>query len=166
MAGEIEALAEKLAPALLQAAKAAGKRQPTDDYTIDQVAEKLCKSRRWVFYQIRDKRFQFHHYIGRTPLWTEEEFQKLRQALIAAENEKRGHRVYASSNGTAIGISTAPSGSTAAHSALERVLAFPRSPKHGKPPMTSGSKRKAAPGRKSSTESGQVCRLPLPSKGS
>lgn len=163
---DIEALAAELGSALLAAVKGTGKKPAADDQPINVVADRLGKSVRWVWYKLKEQRFQFHHYMGRTPLWTEDEFQRLRLALITAENEKRGHRDYRSRRATDSGTLSAPSGSMAAQSALEKVLAFPLSQKPGKKPTTSGSKRKAMPDKKPSMESGQVCRLPSRSTAS
>jgi len=57
-----------------------------DDLTLPMVAARLGKSVAWLKWRLsRDRgeaqpKLQKQHYFGRTPLWTEREYQELRQA--------------------------------------------------------------------------------------
>lgn len=140
------------------------------DLTIVEVATRIGgKSKRWLQSRLADdarrppdrQRLQHHHYVGRTPLWTEAEFQALRQAIIEEDTEKRRPRGSKSSNETVSGTSTGLRVLRDAQSALERVLAL----KPGQTPGTtlrpsgSGRNRKSAP--QSSTVSSRASRLQL-----
>ena len=68
------------------------------DISLAEVARRLIHSPRWlrdILAGDRNRnppRLQFHHYIGRRPLWTEAETQALRAAIIAIEKERRDGR--------------------------------------------------------------------------
>jgi len=119
--------------------------QSADDLGIRDVANRLGKSLRWVQGKISadaEPSFRFHHYIGRTPRWDENEFQQLRQALIEYGEAKRGgekrrHRDFGSSSGTDIGTFTGPFAPLDVAAASARVLASRRRRKTGKQPKRS-----------------------------
>jgi hypothetical protein len=83
--------------------------QQLDDIRL---ARRLSHSARWLREILaedrRDRkppRLQFHHHIGRKPLWTEAEYQALRSAIIAIEKERRATRPASpSSSATATDI--------------------------------------------------------------
>src|SRR5260221_5155656 len=105
------------------------------DLTIDQVCgqNRLCKSVSWLKGRLAEdrrrppgeQRFQHHHYVGRSPRWTEQEYQALRAAIVAADTARYGAAADPSSrSGMATGTLLGRSESRNAQSALERVLAF------------------------------------------
>src|SRR5689334_20278695 len=107
----------------------------TAELTIQQVCgeDRLNKSVRWLESRLTEdrrrppaeQRLQLHHYVGRSPRWTEAEYQALRAAIVVQDT---GARRPASplSIGAATGTSTARCGSAAVQSAYDAVLAFPR----------------------------------------
>ncbi len=64
-----------------------------DHMTIDSVAARLGKKRRWLESSIKEDarsetpRFQFHGYIGRTRIWDEKAYQALSSALIDVDSK-------------------------------------------------------------------------------
>src|SRR5271168_559703 len=67
-----------------------------DEQTIEVVAYRLIKSTRWLRYLIGAPEFQYHHHLGRSPRWSESEFQSLRAAKIAADAARSGRPVSGS----------------------------------------------------------------------
>lgn len=138
---------------------------PPDDLGIDDVAARLGKSRAWLKWRLSidrgepEPRLQHHHYFGRTPKWTESEYQQLRQALMTRTPPKGGRQRQPSTTAaladspslpeTDIGTLSAVFGPKERASAFERVQAWSRSPARATPPKNSGAKRKS----KSSTPS-------------
>jgi hypothetical protein len=67
-----------------------------DDLGIDIVAARLGKSIAWLKARLSADRgedepqLQFHHYIGRTPRWHEDEYQRLREAVTTHTPPKGG----------------------------------------------------------------------------
>src|SRR5262249_55988618 len=123
-------------------------RSAPDDLALAVVAARLGRSIRWLQNRLADdarkplseQKLQLHHYVGRSPRWTESEDQALRAAIIAEDTAKR-RPGCASSSGTGSGISTALSGSADVQSAYDAVLAFPQQRKTSKQPKRSGSTR-------------------------
>ena len=93
-----------------------------DHMTIDPVAARLGKKRRWLETRLKDDarsevpRLQFHGYIGRTRIWDEKAYQALRNALIDADSKSRC--------AVACTTSQAHSGWGNAHSACARAQAL------------------------------------------
>ena len=71
---------------------------PADDLGIDDVAARLGESHAWLKWRLSidrgepEPRLQHHHYFGRTPKWTESEYQQLRQALMTRTPPKGGRQ--------------------------------------------------------------------------
>lgn len=69
-----------------------------DDLDLDVVAGRLGKSISWLKWKLSEDRgeaepkLQFHHYFGRSPKWTEDEYQQLRQALMSRAPSKGGRQ--------------------------------------------------------------------------
>jgi len=68
-----------------------------DDIKKEEVARRLNHSVRWlqaIFAKDRKANYppklQFHHYIGRIPLWTDSEFPSLKAALVAVADARHG----------------------------------------------------------------------------
>src|SRR5437764_1419207 len=112
-----------------------------DDLSLDEVAGRLGKSRRWLQARLQadrvaaQPRFVFHHYLGRSPRWDESEYRALRAALIEADTRQRRSggpgdalAVSTSSQGMAIGTWSEQSPSGVAVAASERALNLPRQP--------------------------------------
>ena len=66
-----------------------------DEQSLQTAAGRLGKSARWLQSQLAEdrrrpagQRLQFHHFMGRSPRWSEAEFQKLRAALHDVGREK------------------------------------------------------------------------------
>ena len=106
-----------------------------EDLTLAEVAARLRKSKRWLQSLLAEdkrrrpdeQRFHFHGDIGRTPVWTEPQFQLLRAAVkVASAKESDGQPGLRSSNATAIGTFTGPSSRRDAESAFAEVLATGR----------------------------------------
>src|SRR5580700_1067039 len=110
-----------------------------DDLSLDQVAGRLGKSRRWLQARLHADRvtarlqLQFHHYLGRSPRWDELEYRALRAALIGADTPERrswpaGGAPLASksSSGTGVGIFAAPSPLRTEADESEKVRVFPQ----------------------------------------
>jgi hypothetical protein len=134
-----------------------------DDMTLQEVARRLGKTPSWLKSQLSadrglavpERRLQCHHYIGRTPLWTEAEYQNLRAALISREPPRGGRRrqprqdadgpppASPSSSAMANGGSSAGYTLREASSASGRVQNFLRRPRTERPPRSSGDKRRA-----------------------
>ena len=72
-------------------------RLPMEDLTLAEVAARLRKSARWLQSLLAEdkrrrpgeQRFHFHARHGRTPVWTEPQFQLLRAAVKAASAKER-----------------------------------------------------------------------------
>lgn len=62
----------------------------TDDLTLSQVVARLGKSERTV--QGYMAAHPVHHFVGRSPRWTETELEMLKRALTEAERERRAKR--------------------------------------------------------------------------
>ena len=120
-----------------------------DDLDLATIAGRLGKSPRWLVGRLTEDRrrlvprFQFHHYIGRSPRWDENEYQALRAALMKADSERHGVRQQRhgpngdkpgspSSSATDFGISPAGSALRDAASASAEVQAWPlgQKPRH------------------------------------
>ena len=65
-----------------------------DDLDIETVAGRLGKTPSWLKWRLSEDRgeaqprLQHHHYFGRSPKWTEDEYQRLRQALMTRDPPK------------------------------------------------------------------------------
>jgi hypothetical protein len=130
-----------------------------DDMTLPMVAKRLWKTPSWLKAQLTadrgqpEPRLQVHHYLGRTPLWTEEEYQQLRQALISRTPPRGGRRrklrevggapASPSSSSPANGGSSAGYTLREAAGASARVQSFPPRPRTARPPRNAGDKRRA-----------------------
>jgi hypothetical protein len=103
-----------------------------DDMDINDVAQRLGKSPRWLVGKLTEdtrrpphlRKFQHHFWLGASKRWDEERYQRLKAALIADSEKRRVPAVSMSSSGTVSGTSTALFGLAGKVSALERVLAF------------------------------------------
>jgi hypothetical protein len=115
-----------------------------DEQSQEAVAGRLGKSLRWLQQMLSDdrrrtpseQRFQFHHHIGRSRRWDENEYQALRAAIIAWERKRRDPLGSSSSTRTVTGTYKGPCGPADVRSALEELLAFqpqPRTTKRVKP---------------------------------
>src|SRR5215471_9234714 len=134
-----------------------------DDLSLPMVAARLGKSAAWLKWRLsRDRgeakpKLQKHHYFGRTPLWTEREYQELRQALMSREPAPGGRKRKPRADGDAPAAESRPLASTAngtlavessltalrdRSGASERVQAFPIRPKTSRPPKGSGDRRR------------------------
>lgn len=135
-----------------------------DDMTLDEVAARLGKSPRWLQSRLADDarcrapELQFHHYVGRSPRWTENEYQALRQAIVAKDTAARQKPPLAcgSSSETDSGTLSALCALADAQSAFARVLEFQRRPAPGKPPKNSARTRKVQSGTRPSSGSSQA----------
>ena len=93
-----------------------------DHMTIDPVAARLGKKRRWLESRLKEDarsetpRLQFHGYIGRTRIWDEKAYQALRSALIDVDSKSRC--------AVACTTSQARSGWGNAHSAFAKAQAL------------------------------------------
>jgi hypothetical protein len=132
-----------------------------DDMPLQAVARRLRKTPSWLKAQMTadrglpepERRLQFHHYIGRTPLWSQVEYQQLRQALISRTPPRGGRRrqARAADGAPASPSSSAPAngGSSAGYTLREaagasaRVQSFPQRPRTARPPRNTGDKRTA-----------------------
>jgi hypothetical protein len=150
-----------------------------DDLGISDVATRLGKSRGWLNWRLSLDRgealpkLQFHHYIGRTPRWDEDEYQQLRQALTTRHPAKGGRRRKQRlaplsdplgsplSNATDTSISTALSASEDPRAACDAVLDFQPGPNLPKRPSRSSARSKAISSTRSSTGSSRRSRLAL-----
>jgi hypothetical protein len=94
-----------------------------DEQDLASVASRLGKSIRWVQARMTQPGLDFHHYIGRSPRWDEQEFQQFRAAIIQAENDRRGRLACASSSATDSGISKVLSAPRDVQRAYDRVRA-------------------------------------------
>jgi predicted DNA-binding transcriptional regulator AlpA len=146
-----------------------GRLAAADDLGADQIAARLGKSKSWVEHKIAEVGFQFHHHIGSSPRWDEQEYQQFRQAVIAAERIKRGgagkpRLASGSSSAMAIGISTGLYGPEDVAKASARVLGSPRRRKTATPLKRSASKPSGSSATTSSTANIQV--FPSPSQPS
>ena len=129
-----------------------------DDLDLATVARRLGKTPPWLKWRLSADRgepepeLQHHHYFGRTPQWTESEYQQLRQALITRTRQKAGasgnvHKPDAASGLFVIArdgnwyISGRVRPKEIA-SAFERVQAWPLSPARAKTPKNSAAKKK------------------------
>lgn len=139
-----------------------------DDLTLDQVAARLGKSRRWLQTRLADdgrrqlsqQVLQHHHYIGRSPRWTENEYLALRAAIIVEDTEKR-RLASKSKSGTDTGISSVRFGSKDIQSALERVLNFRPGQSSGRKPTPSDDSANKRSMTRSSTASSRPSRSRL-----
>src|SRR5208282_657791 len=138
---------------------------PDVDITLAEVARRLSHSPRWLREILagdrnRDPpRLQFHHYIGRRPLWTEAEYQALRAALIAIEKERRAARpASTSSSATATGTSAELSGSREIAAASARVQNYRPHRKTANMPKPSAPRSSARSATRSSTASSRRSR--------
>lgn len=112
---------------------------PPDAISIDVVAARLGKTRRWLQDKLREdnrrpraeRRLQFHDKIGRDPQWTEEGYQALQAALTAPPVRRQ----IQPAAGTVI-----PSTPRERQAAFDEVMSFPlTAPKAG--PARGGSSR-------------------------
>ena len=133
------------------------------ELTEQDVADALGKSRRWVQQWLADDARsaspcgQFHHYIGASRRWTEQNFQKLREAVLQKSAAKRGV-VSNAVRSTDSGGCTVHYDLTDGRTAYEKVLALPltgRNTKRKRPAPNS----KGKPSRNLSLESGKVVTL-------
>lgn len=105
-----------------------------DEQSLLTVANRLGKSRSWLQGLLTEDRrrkdgprLQFHHHIGRSPRWTEVEFQRLRAAVIAIASEQHQKRDSSRSDReTDTGISPALYGPKAIAAECDKVLGFLR----------------------------------------
>jgi hypothetical protein len=130
-----------------------------DDMILEAIAKRLWKTASWLKAQLSadrglpEPRLQFHHYLGRTPLWSEAEYQQLRQALISRTPPRGGRPRKAPAAG---GVPASPSSSAPANggssagytlreaaAASARVQSFPPRPKTARLPSNAGDKRRA-----------------------
>jgi hypothetical protein len=132
-----------------------------DDMTLPMVAKRLWRTPSWLKAQLTadrglpepEQRLQVHHYVGRTPQWSEAEYQQLRQALISRTPPRGGRRRKPREAG---GAPASPSSSALANggssagytlrevvAASARVQSFPQRPKTAWPPSNAGDKRRA-----------------------
>ncbi len=150
-----------------------------DDLGIDAVAARLGKSVGWLNWRLSldrgeaEPKLQHHHYIGRTPRWDEDEYQRLRQALTTRTPPKGGrqrkpaaepdsaHPVLPSSSATDIGISTELLAFEDAHAACDAVLAYRPGQSSKTPRSKSSAKSKTTLSTRSSTGSSPRRRLGL-----
>jgi hypothetical protein len=142
----------------------------SQEQTLAEVAARLRKSPRWLQTLLaedrrrppRVQRYQFHSYIGRTPVWTEGE---LLRAAIKAEiaKEKSGGAQLGSRSLNAMDIGMFMGRSTLkdAESALEEVLTFPPSRPAMRTHRRSGAGSKKTFAASSTTNPGQVLTSPL-----
>jgi hypothetical protein len=102
-----------------------------DDLALDAIAARFGKKRRWLQSRLsedlrrqpEDQRFQHHHYVGRSPRWTEAEYQALRRAIIYEDTERRRGSASAT-HAAAPGELFAPAaGPRSTQEAYERVMA-------------------------------------------
>jgi hypothetical protein len=148
-----------------------------DDLGIDAIAARLGKSVGWLNWRLSfdrgeaEPKLQHHHYIGRTPRWDEDEYQRLRQALTTRTPPKGGRQRKLrpevapspdspSSRETDTGTYRAGYALKDAASAFERVQAWPLKPVAARPPKSSGGKKK----QKSATPSSGGSVLPYRSR--
>jgi hypothetical protein len=149
-----------------------------DDLGIETIAARLGKSVGWLNWRLSldrgeaEPKLQHHHYIGRTPRWDEDEYQRLRQALTTRTPPKGGRQRKlrpegaplagsSSSNALATGISTELLAFEDARAACDAVLAYRPGRSSEKPPSTSSAKSKTTSSTKSSTGSNRRRRLGL-----
>jgi hypothetical protein len=149
-----------------------------DDLGIEAVAARLGKSVGWLNWRLSldrgeaEPKLQHHHYIGRTPRWDEDEYQRLRQALTTRTPPKGGRQrkprpeaapaaASSSSNAPATGMSTELLAFEDARAACDAVLAYRPGQSSGKPPTKSSAKSKMTSSTKSSTGSSHRRRLGL-----
>ncbi|HEY7552390.1 MAG TPA: hypothetical protein VH913_23070 [Hyphomicrobiaceae bacterium] len=142
-------------------------RLPPEDLTLAEVATRLRKSARWLQSLLADdkrrrpseQRFQFHDHIGKTPVWTEPQFQLLRIA-IKAESAKEGDADaqpdLRSSNAMATGTFTGRSSLKDAEFAFAEVLAYRPSRNGTRTPTRNGAASRRTSGVSSPTSRGQV----------
>src|SRR5262245_50727534 len=141
----------------------------TADLTMADVVARIGgkKSVRWLQGRLAEdarrplekQRLQYHHYVGRTPLWTEAEFLALRQAIVAEDTEKRRPPVSKSLSETDTGTSTGLRALRDAQSALERVLALKPAQTPGTTLKPSDSTRNRTSAPTSSVASSRASRL-------
>ena len=93
-----------------------------DHMTVEQVAARLGKKRRWLESRLKDDarseapRLQFHGYIGRTRIWDENAYQALRSEIVSADSKSR--------RAAACSTSLARSGWGSAHNASAKAQAL------------------------------------------
>jgi hypothetical protein len=142
----------------------------SEDLTLAQAAARFDKSARWLQTLLAedlrkpeaDRRLQFHDYIGRSPVWTETQFQALRVAIkahSAARKAAEGRPVLKSSSGTATGTYTGRCGSREDQSALDALLALRPGKTLSPSPKPSGTGSKA----RSATKPSSAGNSPSPS---
>ena len=110
-----------------------------DDLDQLTVAARLGKSLRWLQALLAEdarkvpggRRYDFHHFIGRSRRWDEAEYQALRAAIIAAGNAARPRSPHSSV--TAAGTFGGLSGLEDQAGAHARVQAFRVRLRTGKP---------------------------------
>jgi hypothetical protein len=105
-----------------------------DDVGKEEVARRLNHSVRWLQAILAKDRkanyppkLQFHHYIGRIPLWTESEFQSLKAALVAVADARHGRSERPAqplSSAAVSGTPTVPYAKDEVAAASARVRAF------------------------------------------
>lgn len=150
-------------------------RPPMEDLNLAEVARRLHKSKRWLQSLMAedrrrrpsDQRFQFHEYIGKTPVWTEAQFQLLRAAIKAESAKAAGagaQQGLRSSSFMATGTFTAPSSLRAAESAFEEVLGFRPSRSGTRMPTKSGAASRKTFAVSSPADRGRVLTFPSPPK--
>ncbi len=108
------------------------------EYTIDEVAAKLKKSRRWLERQIAedlrkmpaDRKLQHHYRIGASKRWDEERYRALKAGIIeqCGDARKRNPRVIHTYQGS-LSLALGQSSSEQTLAALERIIDKGRSPK-------------------------------------
>jgi hypothetical protein len=144
---------------------------PAEDLTLAEVAARLRKSRRWLQALLAedkrrrpdDQRYHFHGHIGRTPVWTELQFQALRAAIKAEGARAVGAGAQPdlrSSSGMATGTFTGRSSLKDAESAFAEVLDYRPSRSDMRRPMKNGAGSKRTSGVSSLTSPGQVLTFP------
>jgi hypothetical protein len=141
-------------------------RLPMEDLTLAEVAARLRKSARWLQSLLAEdkrrrpgeQRFHFHGYIGKTPVWTEPQFQLLRAAVKAASAAERpgARQGSKSSSGTATGTFIGRSSLKDAESAFAEVLAYRPSRNGTRKPTRSGAVSRRTSAASSPTSPGQV----------
>jgi hypothetical protein len=149
-----------------------------DDLSLDGVAARLGKTPAWLKWRLSTDRgevepkLQHHHYFGRTPQWTESEYQQLRQALMTYMPAKGGRRRkprlasagpmgLPSSSEAATGIFTGSSMPADAASPSAAVQNYARRLKTERSPRTYGGASKRSLSTKSSTAKSRKSPLAL-----
>ncbi|MEJ0068301.1 MAG: hypothetical protein WDO24_05740 [Pseudomonadota bacterium] len=97
-----------------------------EEQGLDVVARRFGRSIRWLQNLISQPRFQFHHYVGRSPRWDERQYQALHREIDRAAREVAGLPRSKSSGEQISGSSTAPTGEDDAQAACDAVLSYLR----------------------------------------